>query len=345
MLITSLSPPKKIHNCVKDGQRSQNLRSIFGRIKAKTQSYQRKDGTHFQRFLDPSLDSSGWTSLGLDLMLDLTARMPFAEASEVANRWGVKVGHAELERLTAPIATALQMAVNTRLKRLSLKRLEQGSSRVITIQIDGVYVLEQPEAGFCAGIELKSILIAPNNAPRERTMLAGVYKPFELEELISGLLRVAGVRQSDRLIGVSDGAIWIEQLFASLGVEHVIDVYHGLEYAVEVMKCLGWSEEEQVTERKLWCHGKLNVHDWIKEFAPVARATGAGEDVLKAIEYLESRASRMAYQTLLKSGLQIGSGQSEGMNKRPCPKRPKPVRCIFRVKRRFRPKVHLGIKK
>ena len=131
---------------------------------------------------------------------------------------------------------------------------------------------------------------------------------------------------------MSDGAIWIEQLFASLGVEHIIDVYHGLEYAVEVMRFLGWSEEEQTMERKLWCHGKLNVQDWIQEFAPVARAKGAGEDVLKAIEYLEVRASRMACQTLLKAGLPIGSGQIEGMNKRPCPKR-------------FRPKVHLGIKK
>lgn len=248
-------------------------------------------------------------------MLDLTARMPFVEASEVAGRWGVIVGHAELERLTAPIATALQTAVNTRLKRLSLTKLAEGAGRVITIQIDGVYVLEQPAAGVCAGIELKSILIAPHNAPGERTMLAGVYKPLELEDLISGLLRVAGVRKSDRLIGLSDGAIWIEHLFASLGIEQVIDVYHGLEYANQVMKFLGWSEAEQVTERKLWCHGKLNVKDWIMEFAPVARAKGASEEVVDAIEYLEARASRMAYRTLLRSSLPIGSGQIEGMNK------------------------------
>ena len=248
-------------------------------------------------------------------MLDLTARMPFAEASEVALRWGVTVGHAELERLTAPVATALQTAVNTRLKRLSLTKLAQGAGRIITVQIDGVYVLEQPQAGICAGIELKSILIAPHNAPSERTMLAGVYKPVELEDLISGLLRVAGVRQADRLIGLGDGAIWIEHLFTSLGIKQVIDVYHALEYAGLIMKFLGWSEAEQMMERKLWCQGKVNVRDWITEFAPVARAKGAIEDVLTAIEYLESRASRMAYLTLLRSGLPIGSGQIEGMNK------------------------------
>ena len=291
------------------------LNSVFGTIQANTQIYQRKNGTHFQHFLDPSLDSSGWTTIGLDLMLDLTARMPFTEASEVAEHWGVNICHAELERLTAPIATALQTAVKTRLKRLSLRQLEEGPSRVMTIQIDGVYVLEQPEAGVCAGIELKSILIAPHNAPRERTMLAGVYKPEELEELISGLLRAAGVRKSDRLIGLSDGAVWIEHLFKTLGIEQVINVFHALEYADTVMKFLGWSETEQVMERKSWCHGKVNVQDWIMTFAPVARAKGASGDVIVAIEYLEARASRMAYQTLLKAGLPIGSGQIEGMNK------------------------------
>ena len=180
--------------------------------------YERRNGTHFQQPLDASVDNSGWTPLALEQLIDLTARLSFMEASELALRWGVAVGHAELERLTAPIAATLQTSVETKLQAMALQPLALGVQpptnslgRVVTIEIDGVIVLGQPELGNCGGIEVKSVVIAPLNAPSQRTMLAGVYQPVQLEALLSGLLRAAGVRTADRLIGVSDGAIWIEQ--------------------------------------------------------------------------------------------------------------------------------------
>ena len=241
--------------------------------------------------------------------------MPFCEASEVAKRWGIQTCPAELERLTAPMASALQTAVVTRLKDLALQPLAEGPSRVMTVQIDGVFVLGQPEAGTCVGIEIKSVLIATHNAPSERTMLAGVFKPTELEVLVSGLLRAAGVRASDRLIGLSDGAVWIEQLFAALGIEQVIDVFHALEYAMVLMTALGWDEVEQARERSLWCRGLVNVADWVMTFAPVVRSKPVKAEVLVALTYLQVRAGRMAFLSLSKAGLPIGSGQVEGMNK------------------------------
>ena len=240
--------------------------------------------------------------------------MPFVEASEVAKRWGIDVCSTELERLTAPMASALQTAVVTRLKNLASEPLATGPGRIITVQ-DGVFVLGQPESGTCPGIEIKSVLIAAHNAPSERTMLAGVFKPNELEVLVSGLLRAAGVRANDRLIGLSDGAIWIEQLFVSLGIEQVIDVFHSLEYAMLVMIALGWDETEQARERGLWCRGLVNVAVWVAVFGPVVRSKQQTAEVLGALAYLEVRAGRMAYLSLSKSGLPIGSGQVEGMNK------------------------------
>ena len=144
--------------------------------------------------------------------------MPFAEGSELAKRWQVNICPAELKRLTAPVSTALQRAVETKLKDLALQPLEHsfsGLGRVVTVQTDGVIVLENAHDGVCAGIEIKSVLISPENAPSERRscntryrmMLAGIYQPAQLLELISGLLRVAGVRVEDRLVGVGDGAI------------------------------------------------------------------------------------------------------------------------------------------
>jgi hypothetical protein len=245
--------------------------------------------------------------------------MPFAEGSELAARWQVNICPAELERLTAPVATALQEAVETKLKDLALQPLEHstsGTGRVVTVQTDGVIVLERAINGVCAGIEIKSVLIAAENAPSERTMLAGIYQPSDLLKLVSGLLRVAGVRVEDRLVGVSDGAVWIDHLFAMLSIEQVIDVYHALEYVVVLMNALGWSEMEQAAERRLWCKGAVNAGDWLTTFGPVIRALPAlSDEVLQALKYLEARADRMAYKDLRAQGLPIGSGQVEGMNK------------------------------
>jgi hypothetical protein len=42
------------------------------------------------------------------------------------------------------------------------------------------------------------------------------------------------------LIGVSDGAIWIEEKFKTLGVtKHVLDVFHSAMYVDTVMQALG----------------------------------------------------------------------------------------------------------
>lgn len=159
------------------------------------------------------------------------------------------------------------------------------------------------------------MVIAPYAAPSQRTMLAGVYQSALLEALLSGSLRAAGVRTEDRLIGVSDGAVWIEQLFQALGIEQVIDVYHALEYAGVVMTALGWSFAEQVAERRLWCNAQVNVAAWLEIFALVVRASAQTIEVIGTLSYLEARAGRMAYKDLELRGYPIGSGQVEGMNK------------------------------
>jgi hypothetical protein len=118
------------------------------------------------------------------------------------------------------------------------------------------------------------------------------------------------------MVRVKNGAIWIEHLFAILGIEQVIDVYHALEYAVVLMNALGWSEAEQASERCFWCKGAVNAGAWLATFAPVVRAIPVlSDEVLQALAYLEARAARMAYKDLRAQGLPIGSGQVEGMNK------------------------------
>lgn len=277
--------------------------------------YQRKNGSHFQRALDPSVDNSGWTEIALERLIDLSGRLPFEEAALLSQKWGIDVSDSELERLTQRVSKELQQQVETKLTKSAFVPLQRGQARIITIAIDGVYALGQGVAGMCAGIEIKSIVISPANSPSQRLMLAGVYSPSELLPLVSGLLREAGVRLEDRLIGLSDGAIWIEHLFAALGIQQVIDVYHTTLYLTILLEALGWSSVEQQAERSLWCQGKVNAVDWLTIYGVLLKQKQQSEKVLAALCYIESRVEKMNYMILTAQGIPIGSGQVEAMNK------------------------------
>jgi hypothetical protein len=288
---------------------------MYGEISLKTQVYKRANGSHFQRALDPSVDGSGWTPIALERMLDLSARLTFEESACICTKWGIKVSSSELERITQKASGALQEEVEQQLKQESLSQLSEGQGRMMTLQMDGVYVLEQAKAGGCGGIEIKSTLISPVNSPSEKTMLAGVYTPSQLLVLVSGLLRLAKVRVNDRLIGLSDGAIWIEQLFATLGIEHIIDVYHALLYLDVLLEALGWSEDERKAERQLWSKGLVNARDWLAVYAVLLRQQQQPEGVVTALAYFEARVDKMDYAKYTAQGIPIGSGRVEAMNK------------------------------
>ena len=248
-------------------------------------------------------------------MTDLSSRLPFEEAAIVSQKWGLYVSKSELERLTGKISSQLQTSVETQLKQVAFEPLEMGQGRIMTIAIDGVFALGKAEQGQCLGIEIKSIVISPANSPSQRLMLAGVYQPNELLPLVSGLLRMAGVRKQDTIIGLSDGAIWIEQLFASLGIRQVIDIYHTTLYLTILLEALGWSAEEQANERALWCKGMVNAKDWLSIYGVLLKQKEQSTKVMGALAYLELRVLKMNYAELSVQGIPIGSGQVEAMNK------------------------------
>ena len=308
-------PPLDLANCIRDGKAKQQIRCVFGQLALAAQVYRRKDGSHFQRALDPSVDASRWSVIALERMIDLGSRLPFEEAAIISQKWGLNVSKSELERLSGKISSCLQTQVESKLTQVALKPLATGVGRIVTIAIDGVFTLGRANQGQCLGIEIKSIVISPANSPSQRTMLAGVYQPSELLPLVSGLLRVAGLRAEDTLIGLSDGAIWIEQLFASLGIRQVIDVYHTTLYLTILFEALGWSIAEQTIERRLWSKGMVNAKDWLAIYAVLIKQKEQSPKVMGALAYLESRVEKMNYAQLNAAGIPIGSGQVEAMNK------------------------------
>lgn len=283
----------------------------------RTQRLKSKAGKQAQVPLDASLDASGWSPNALAALLDLSARLPFEEASLVAGNFGLKVSDSELERLTRPMGAATQVAVKERLAaapEAPAKRRAQG--RVMVLQVDGVFALARPEQGACPGVEVKTAVIYPQAAPNERWMVADVTPATEFMRLVDGLTRVAGVTPEDELVGLCDGAAWIEAGFELLGIKRVTDVYHASEYLEVVMQELGWEADARTAQRRAWCKGEVNARDWLREHRPPPETEGAwSRAAVTALNYLEERVDSMDYATYASCGYPIGSGQVEGLNK------------------------------
>ena len=89
-------------------------------------------------------------------------------------------------------------------QRKTSDRRRQG--RVMVLQLDGVYVLGQPEDGCCPGLEIKSAVLYPQASPSERWLLADRCPAEDFLPLLWGLLSQAKVQPADTLIGLGDGA-------------------------------------------------------------------------------------------------------------------------------------------
>jgi len=176
--------------------------------------------------VDASLDHSGWTPAALARLIDLSTRLPFEEASHVAIGFGLRISSSELERLSHPYRKACREEVKRCLQEQAQEPLAHGGkSRIQVLQCDGVYALGRAVNGGCEGVEIKSVVVYPQAAPSNRTMLAEVVEASELLGLVAGLLHAAGVRSGDTLVGLGDGAAWVENIFDSLGAIRITDVY------------------------------------------------------------------------------------------------------------------------
>lgn len=291
---------------------------FWGSVEVPLQRFEHRDGTHCQLPFDPSLDASGWTPAALELLTKLSASSAFEEAREMLTAFGLlaPVSRAGLERLTKPYAAACRAEVRTQLEAKTFDLLAPGGGRRWVLEVDGVRVLGRAAAGACEGIEIKTAVLYPYCCPSQRWRLADVCEANAFTPLVAGLLREAGMRADDELIGVSDGAVWIELLFERLGATQVIDVYHACEYAEVVMLALGYDEAQRALERRTWCKGEVNVAPWLDEHLPEPEVWMSwSEEAQTALRYLEERKERMAYHDDRLCGWPIGSGQIEGMNK------------------------------
>lgn len=257
-------------------------------------------------------------------ILELSSRLAYEEASQLAKRFGLDLSRNLMNQLTTSYGQECQTEVKAKLaeaheQRVHEQDVEQAleqEPRTMVLQIDGVYVLGQPEDGVCGGLELKTAVLYPLNSPSQRWMLADRCSSDDFLKQLSGLLKEAKVSAKDKLIGLADGASWIDKSFDYLQAQRITDVYHATEYLDTVMQAMNWDDETRIKHRKDWYKGQVNAKDWLQTYLPQPDSwLNWGDKALTALNYLETRLDSMTYKHFKAQHLPIGSGQIEGMNK------------------------------
>jgi hypothetical protein len=171
--------------------------------------------------------------------------LSYEESSHLAKHFGLDISSSGLETITSSYAKQVQQQVKRLLekqdsqinkKRQSSQRQKQG--RKMVLQLDGVYVLGQAKEGHCPGLEIKTAVLYPQDSPSERWMLADKCSAEDLLALVSGLVQEAKLRPEDTLIGLGDGANWIDNIFSHISSLRITDVFHATEYLDVIMQAL-----------------------------------------------------------------------------------------------------------
>jgi hypothetical protein len=315
----------------RNGRRKSKIKHFWGEVEVTVQRLRSVEGSHSQMFVDASLDQSGWSPWALEQLLYLVVHHPFEEASSLAARFGLSISSSELERLSKPYLQCSRQQIQTTLTTPALeqeitspelrtqstqkRQTEQGSKRIMVLQTDGVFVLKRPEHGYCEGMEIKSAVLYPQNAPQDRVMLAEGCSATKFLPLLSGLLQ-RFCSQQDFIVGLGDGAPWVEDSLDLLADIRITDVFHSCQYLDTLMQALLWDEAKRAQHRRAWCQGEVSAHGWLQQHLPLPDHRHTWSDQANtALDYFTARLEHMDYPAFKANGYPIGSGQVEAMNK------------------------------
>lgn len=248
-------------------QGTRRVRCRWGELQVPTTQYpHRESGAYHTVFQHSQLDHSGWLPKALDFLLAVGTELPPGIAESLCRKAGYNVSRAELDRLLSDDGDTIRDQRHAQLCEQAFEPLASPQATpggVMVAQLDGCYVLEQPQNGHCAGIEVKAMMIYPEQSPGQRVMHADVRPIAEFQPACAGLLREAGVRQQDTLVGLGDGAPWVCATLKLMGAKVVLDVFHAVGYLDTVMEHLGWDESLRREERRAWLRGECDAAQWL----------------------------------------------------------------------------------
>jgi hypothetical protein len=314
-------PPKASEipeGCWRNGYGKSVVKSCWGEVAVKTQRLKRRDGKQRHIYCDGSLDSSGWSPEALERLLDLVLELPYETASFFAQRFGLAISSSGLERLTKPYLSTCQTQLQTILREPEVSTQETGkqpSKRLMVLQTDGVFVLNRPEHGRCEGMEIKSAVLYPQQSPQDRVMLADGCVAQDFLPLLAGLTS-RYCHHDDFIVGLGDGAPWVEATLDLLADIRITDVFHSCQYLDTLMQEMNWEETKRSQHRRAWCHGDISAQQWLSLYLPTSDLRNAwSQPAVNALDYFLNRLDAMNYPAFRAKGFPIGSGQVEAMNK------------------------------
>lgn len=267
------------------------------------------------------MDRSGLSPEVLKRCLDLNTRLPYREGYAALQVQGLDIGLSRCERLSQRYAEVVVAELEQWVSdHQDLESDAYALPKRYVVELDGVMVLEQdkPVKGQCEGREVKQALVYPLDDNTHQEHIAQALRSDEFEAWTQALLRQAGVKQHDELIAIADGAAWIDETFARLGVEQrILDVYHATEYLDTLMKALGYDEGLRQAHRASWCRGDIDARVWLKHYVTDKNIDTStwSQEACSALRYLAKRLDQMAYWSFREKGYPIGSGAVEGANK------------------------------
>ena len=276
-------------------------------------------GSSLSCWLDRSLDESGCLPEVLLRAHEASLLLPYRQASKWLEKWGVKLSPSKVRHLSEKMNEEMHKQGSILLGALADQPLVEavGKPRRWIIEIDGKFVPVRIKKAI-EWREVKSVVLYPMVSPSERYYSSYLGKVEIFSPRVHGLLRHAGIAQEDKLIGVSDGAKWIEGIMEEVGVvQHILDVYHAGSYFEVLLKGLGWEEEACEQERRSLLCGEINIGKWLEKYAN-SKSEDLSTEAKAAFSYLYSQAQKghTAYPEFRDKGYEvIGSGQIEGANK------------------------------
>lgn len=267
------------------------------------------------------MDQSGLSPEVLKRCLDLSTRLPYREGHDALRIQGLDLGLSRCERLSQRYAQKVVECLEQWVSEVEgFKDAPYKQPESYVVQVDGVMVIEQdkPSKGSCEGREVKQVLVHPLGDSSHKEHIAQAVTSEDFEAWTRALLGQVGVTKQDHLSGLGDGASWIDESFASLGVkQRILDVYHATNYLDTLMKALGYDEHKREAERASWCRGDINARVWLKHHVSDTHpdTSAWSQEALSALNYLNKRLDQMDYWSFREQGYPIGSGAVEGANK------------------------------
>lgn len=264
----------------------------------------------------PGLDGSGLSPAVLRSVVYLGSHLTYRESQEALGLQDIELSLGQVEQKHHRYAEVYEHQCKDYLRNQATQALPPGGGQTWVVQADGMFVMERdkPAPGQCEGREVKQGVLFSLAAPEQRHYVSHAGEVDQFSPLVHGLQRHLGMRQQDLLVGVGDGAAWVDGLFAELGVGvRILDVFHATQYLDLVMQAMGWDQARREAHRDSWCRGDINARSWLKHRLPDPSVwlTWA-EPARQALRYLEERLDQMDYYDFKQKGFPIGSGVIEG---------------------------------